>query len=161
MLIGFQSQIITAQTQDPENEFYVGTWKCHSGNDIFRLFISEDTQPNPSDGKYYLMGHYTMSHLINNVETLTYTSKPANQAHMNSAFSGAYNYPIGVSGLFREIHSGSSGLGGNFLITPEPLCSGCQVKIHWTLNKTSGVRFDTPNTSPDIVVPLDIILTKE
>ncbi len=160
LLLVLTAQQAKAQIHNPENAPYLGTWKYQSGPNIFRLIFWEEPDLT---GSYCLMGHYQMSHLVGNVETIVYTSNPQNvppDQKMSHALIGSVGVS-GFSGTYREIHDGGSNLKGSFLIQPVFVCLGCVEKLHFKAKKMEGVRFGELGQPNDFVIPNDIDLVKE
>ena len=157
-------------TNNPLHAQFVGTWEYHlPGNQIFRLIIWEDAEPNPHDNEYYLRGHYEMVEVNGNSETLIYTSNPPDVADglkWPYAFGGSvFLQDDGTyifSAQYKEIHPSGSNLRGHSAIKRISSCLGCPAKINWKIERTKGFRLNPTGSSlpTDFNVPNNIELTK-
>ncbi len=161
-LLLIASYTASGQIHDPANAPFVGTWAYQSGNQIFRLFITEDQMPNSYNGKYYLHANYQMVQTSGNFETVLYTTILEAPYDQLSAFSGGVNNGT-LSGMFQEGHTGSSGIIGNLSLTPISTCNGCPAKLSYNLLRSEGVRVHEEGETyvNDFVVPTSIELTKQ
>jgi|AntRauMFilla1563_2_1112583.scaffolds.fasta_scaffold12618_2 hypothetical protein len=161
---------VVPSTNNPLHAQFVGTWEYNlPGNQIFRLIIWEDSEPNPHSNEYFLRGHYELVEVNINSETLIYTSNPpdvANGLKWPYAFGGRVNLQDDgtyiFSAQYREVHPTGSGLRGWSAIKRVSSCLGCPAKISWKIERTKGLRFNrTGSPLPtDFTVPNNIELTK-
>lgn len=150
------SSSIFSQTRNAQNAPYVGTWEYQKDNQIFRLNIWEDSEPNPYDGQYYLNGNYKMIEKNNGAETIIYSSNPNGEQNAEALngllLDGVY------SGIFHQMHDNSSDKIGTFEITSFPTS-----EISFHVSKMSGININPIGTpeQEDFEIPNDIILIKK
>lgn len=149
-----------SQIHNSQNAPYIGTWEYQNGNQIFRLIIWENSQPNPFDDLYYLIGRYEMVEKNNNSETIIYTSNSANNSNNgqnHNALNGVVDGGMYI-GVFNEMHENGSGLLGDFEIIN--LASS---EISFRVVKKVGININEigTTTETDFVVPNNIVLIKK
>ncbi len=154
-----------AVAQNNSNLPFVGDWKFQQGDLIFKLHIWEDSEPNPYDGEYYLLGHYEMLQQNGNELNLLYTSNPSDvpaDQKYQYVFSGLVKNGV-FSGMFKEVHPGGAKLNGMFKIVDVLTCLTCPSEINFIVSPLQGMKVEQNGVPPsqNFTVPSDITMVKQ